>query len=147
MPAHFNKLSINRILDANINRAREGLRVCEEISRFILNDKGLTFGLKTARHRISSLIKKMPRGMNGLLKERESGKDIGKNIYADELKRKGIKDLFFANIQRVKESLRVLEEFLKLHNTDLSLNFKKIRYGVYDIEKKAAKKIEALRYR
>jgi len=134
-----------RIIDANINRAKEGLRVCEEIVRFILNDYKLTSEFKKIRHRLDSII----RGPYGypvnLLTARKSLKDIGKNIYINELKRNNLEDIFFANIQRVKESIRVLEEFTKLADKALAVKFKRIRYGIYETEKKAAVKIKALR--
>lgn len=141
MPAN----KINRIFDANINRAKEGLRVCEEITRFILNSRQLTQDLKNCRHRIEIILKKLPSHFK-FLNERESSKDIGKNIYANELKRKNIRDIFFANIQRVKESVRVLEEFSKLKNKDCAVLFKNLRYRIYEIEKKSAKRISALSY-
>ena len=39
-----------RILDANINRIGEGLRVLEEFARMSLNDTELTQRLKDMRH-------------------------------------------------------------------------------------------------
>ena len=136
--------AIYRILDANINRAKEGLRVCEEISRFILNSRSLTAQLKAIRHRIDLLLKKIPPRFR-LMMERESAADVGKNTYAPELMRKGIRDIFFANMQRVKESVRVLEEFTKLIDSDTAEEFKKLRYRLYETEKKIAAKIAALR--
>ena len=138
------KNTVNRILDANINRAKEGLRVCEEITRFILEDAKLTIELKNIRHKISTLIKNLSPRLE-LVKERDSAKDIGKNIYGNELKRKNTTDIFFANIQRVKESVRVLEEFSKLININAAVGFKKIRYNVYELEKKITKKFTPLR--
>jgi len=44
-------------------------------------------------------------------------------------------------MQRVKESARVLEEFSKLIDRKVSVGFKNIRYGIYEIEKKIAGKI------
>jgi len=137
------KNNINRIFDANINRAKEGLRVCEEIARFSLNNKPLTQGLKNCRHRINVILKNIPTSFN-FLKYRQSPVDIGKNIYGNELKRENIQDIFFANIQRVKESIRVLEEFSKLKSINCAIRFKRLRYGIYEIEKKAARKISAL---
>jgi len=133
--------SINRIIDANINRAKEGLRVCEEITRFILDSRELTAKFKAIRHKIDGIISRQPNVFSELLKERDSLKDIGKNIYINELKRDDFRDIFFANIQRVKESIRVLEEFFKLINKNFAIRFKTIRYEVYDVEKLAAKKI------
>jgi len=143
LPKPFKPQKINRILDANINRIKEGLRVSEEIARFILDDPGLTRELKRARHSINRAVECLP-GSKRLLLERDSEKDVGKEIYAGELKRKGISDIFFANMQRSKESLRVLEEFSKLLDKKAAVSFKKIRYALYEIEKRAAKKVAAL---
>ncbi|MBU1727123.1 MAG: thiamine-phosphate pyrophosphorylase [Candidatus Omnitrophica bacterium] len=127
---------IYRIIDANLNRAKEGLRVCEEIARFILNERSLTANLKNLRHKLDSARKNLP-GQKALLKERQSATDVGRLIYVNELKRNGVSDIFFANIQRVKESVRVLEEFSKLINKKAAIDFKNIRYRVYEAEKKA----------
>lgn len=135
--------SINRIFDANINRAKEGLRVCEEITRFLLNRKDLTLQLKGLRHNIDSAVKLLP-SYSSLLQQRDSLQDIGKNIHLYELKRKSIADIFFANLQRIKESLRVLEEFSKLIDTKVALKFKKLRYKTYEIEKESASLIVPL---
>lgn len=134
------KNNIKRIIDANLNRANEGLRVCEEITRFILENYELTARLKIIRHAISAAAKSLPAKIV-LIQQRNAQKDIGKNIYANELKRKNIIDIFFANIQRVKESIRVLEEFSKLMDTRIAVLFKKIRYAIYELEKKIAQKL------
>lgn len=143
MPKVTNAKIINRILDANINRAKEGLRVCEEITRFIIEDRGLSEEFKSMRHKIDLAAKGLP-AAKVLIQERDSLKDAGKDIHAGESKRKNIPDVFFANIQRVKESLRALEEFSKLKNRNCALKFKRIRYYIYEVEKKAVKKIAAL---
>jgi thiamine-phosphate pyrophosphorylase len=129
--------SINRIIDANINRTKEGLRVCEEITRFILDNRNLTLGFKRIRHRLDTIVRRLPK-TPALIKERESLTDVGRTVYINELKRKDYQDVFFANIQRVKESVRVLEEFSKLINKNIALGFKRIRYRIYEIEKKTA---------
>lgn len=140
MPGYFKRNNIGRIIDANINRAKEGLRVCEEITRFILEDRILTSELKGIRHKISVLLETLPGGKE-LIKERASKSDIGRDIYAGELKRKNYQDIFFANIQRAKESVRVLEEFTKLESVKTAVAFKKIRYSLYEIEKRALRLI------
>jgi len=137
------KSTVNRIIDANINRLKEGLRVCEEVTRFILNNRALTLQLKKLRHEIDALTRTLvPRSL--LLKERSAEKDVGRKLQGNELKRGSLKDVFFANIQRVKESTRVLEEFSKLININSALKFKRIRYKIYEIEKKAAGKISSI---
>lgn len=134
---------INRIIDANINRAKEGLRVSEEIARFILNSRCLTEGLKGARHKIAAIAGSIS-AWKGVISGRQSLSDAGRYVYLNELQRRNVEDIFFANIQRVKESLRVLEEFAKLSKTPAAKGFKNIRYEIYETEKKAAKKIAAL---
>jgi thiamine-phosphate pyrophosphorylase len=72
---------------------------------------------------------------------RQVQSDVGKKIYVNELKRGNLRDIFFANIQRVKESVRVLEEFSKLKDRLVAVKFKKIRYDLYELEKKILRKI------
>jgi thiamine-phosphate pyrophosphorylase len=143
LPRHSKTKAINRIIDANINRTKEGLRVCEEITRFILNSRTLTSEFKKIRHKIDRIFKQLPSNIM-LLEERKSLKDVGRYIYINELKRRNFQDIFFANIQRVKESIRVLEEFSKLINRNIAIEFKKTRYGIYEIEKKVTKRIPSL---
>ena len=145
MPKPSSLKFINRIIDANINRTKEGLRVCEEISRFILESRPITAQLKKIRHRVDVFLKKLSTPA-ALLKERNSLKDVGQHIYANELKRKNYQDILFANLQRVKESIRVLEEFSKLKDKRIAIGFKKLRYGIYELEKKVIKKIPFIRY-
>jgi len=129
------KKDLLRIIDANLNRSREGLRVCEEIARFILEDEALTKELKKIRHGISRNIKKIPAISDKLLSCRKSSSDVGKEI-PNKSRRKSYKDVFAANIQRAEEALRVLEEFSKILNHTLSKNFAHLRFKVYELEKK-----------
>ncbi len=141
MKKHANEL-IYRILDANLNRAAEGMRVCEEVARFILNDKTLTAQLKNMRHTTSKVLDPLMR--KRLISKRDSSKDVGRKLLCGELKRGSYQDIFFANIQRVKESSRVLEEFLKLVDLKAAVKLKKIRYNAYKVEKKVTVKFSNL---
>lgn len=145
MPKNFNSKTFYRIIDANINRTQEGLRVLEEITRFILNNRILTSKLKNIRHNLVEIINKLAIDKYRLIEERDSAKDIGKDILAKETHRNSYLDIVLANLGRVKESIRALEEFSKLINRDIAIKFKNIRYAVYDIEKKIVKKLKALR--
>ena len=78
------------------------------------------------------------------IKMRRSLSDVGKNLYAKELKRNGIGSIFMANIQRAKESMRVLEEFSKLKSINAAIKFKNIRYDIYELEKKLTEKTSPL---
>jgi len=137
------QISTGRIIDANINRTKEGLRVCEEITRFILNSRGLTAQFKNIRHKIDSLLKHLV-ARESLLNKRQSLTDVGRDNFANEMRRRNYQDIFFANIQRVKESLRVLEEFTKLADIKIAASFKRIRYDIYEIEKKVIERFAAL---
>lgn len=146
MPKPSKTKIIHRIIDANINRSKEGLRVCEEVTRFILDNRRLTSEFKKIRHRIDAILRYLPPNTQ-LLRERDSSKDVGRQIYINELKRKNYQDIFFANIQRVKESVRVLEEFAKLFHKKPTVEFKRLRYDIYELEKKVAGEISSLYYR
>ena len=132
-----------RIIDANLNRSREGLRVCEDIARFALNSKALTGELKIVRHSISDIAKNSAVEFKGLSEARNSEGDIlRRSRFESEMKRQGLSDIFAANIERVKESLRVMEEIFKLVDVKSSSKFCSLRFKVYAIEKKALRKIK-----
>lgn len=135
--------NLYRVIDANLNRAKEGLRVCEEVTRFILDNRRLTAFLKKIRHQIDLLSRKVyPQVL--LLETRKSDTDVGRLNSQGELKRFNHQDIFWANLQRVKESLRVLEEFSKLLDLGAAKGFKQLRYDLYEIEKKSFKKVSGL---
>ncbi len=142
----MNRRQLSRIVDANLNRSREGLRVCEEITRFVLEDDALTKRIKKARHAVSDTFKKTPASYLELLSARDTRGDVGREPSPLERNRRDAFDLFAANIERTKESLRVLEESYKLMDGRLADRFKKMRFEVYSIEKKALPELEALRH-
>ena len=124
---------IERIIDANLNRLNEGLRVVEEIARLYLGEKKIVEKIKNLRHKIKLYAK---RNYSKLIKARDVESDKGKFINPSfEFKRKNIIDIFVANIKRVEESARVLEEILKLKSYKEAKIFKKIRFESYEIEK------------
>lgn len=140
------KEAIYRIVDANFNRSREGLRVCEDIMRFFVNSEDLARRLKAIRHGISRVITASP-GLAGILiKSRDSVGDVGKKPNCRiEVSRLSARNIFTANIERVKESIRVLEEFFKIIDVRASIILSKYRFEAYDIEKCADKKLDPLR--
>ena len=127
-----------RIVDANFNRAKEGLRVCEDISRYVWNQKALTKAFKDLRHQLTEELAGINKGQ--LLQERQAQADVGRPSTAGEFQRKDIQAVFFANAQRVKESLRVLEEVSKLLSPSVAEQVKTLRYRMYVLEQKAVKK-------
>ena len=128
-----------RIMDANFNRSKEGLRVCEEIARFHLRDKGLTKRLYGLRHRLTTLLLTSDLDLKLLWKERDAQGDPGKTLHP-AAGAKSFRAIFMANAQRVKEALRVLEEFLKLFDSPASRRLQKLRFDFYVLEKQAVEK-------
>jgi len=126
-----------RIIDANLNRVGEGLRLLEEITRLLLNDATLTQQLKTMRH---ELIRGDSSFQQQLLQSRDSESDVGMALEVPgEEKEKELPMVLVANSRRVQESLRTLEELAKVpgiaHKLD-SDKFKQARFALYTIEQK-----------
>jgi len=125
---------ILRIIDANLNRAGEGLRVLEEFARMSLNDKGLTQRLKNLRHQI---LLTDTRFQERLLLARDAEGDIGADMKAvgqDALV--DPQSIIVANARRVQESLRVLEETARVYNTGIDAGkYGKARFELYTVEK------------
>ncbi|MBU4310482.1 thiamine-phosphate pyrophosphorylase [bacterium] len=135
---------IYRVFDANINRAREGLRVCEEVARFILCDEKLTKKLKGIRHQVTKIIQSLKIDTKKLLAIRDVRKDVGARTYPrSEGKRKNYEDIVTSNMKRVEESLRVLEEFTKKINPSAGARFKRLRFQAYDLERELLEKLES----
>jgi thiamine-phosphate pyrophosphorylase len=130
---------ILRMIDANLNRATEGLRVAEDVVRFVLDDSKLTARLKGARHELVGYVKRISVESGESLSVRDVGRDVGaKRSTKSEGRRSSILDVFMANIKRAEESVRVFEETSKLFDAKLGPKFKKIRFELYEIEQKAA---------
>jgi len=127
---------LGRILDANFNRAKEGLRVCEDVCRFWYDDPAATRRYKDARHALTAAL--TPLGVMALLTARDIRGDVGRLSSDTELTRKSVQDIFYANSQRVKESIRVLEEFSKLLSPKTAEEIKRLRYRIYALEKDVA---------
>jgi thiamine-phosphate pyrophosphorylase len=133
-----------RIIDANLNRSSEGLRVLEDVARFLLNDAELSQRLKTLRHDLARETKSL---RVGFLSSRDSEHDIGHPYLAPPGEKKldikttppqGLLDLATANAKRVEESLRVVEELAKLPELSSRLNsasFENSRFALYALER------------
>jgi thiamine-phosphate pyrophosphorylase len=126
--------SLYRILDANFNRAKEGLRVCEDLCRYVWDQKTFTRAFKELRHEITGIMAGLD--IQKVLEARHIQGDVGRATIVSEAKRKDISAVFWANSQRIKESLRVLEEVTKLIDAKISSKLKALRYKVYALEQK-----------
>ena len=125
-----------RILDVNINRSREGLRVVEDLVRLALDDASLASQIKNMRHEITSLARQLPLDESELLRARDSEGDVGMNLdNASESLRTDLSQIATANIRRSQEAMRVLEEVSKLYDPNVASQFKKLRFQFYGLEK------------
>ena len=123
-----NEERLYRVIDANLNRLKEGLRVVEDVRRYGFDDLALAKKIKNLRHKA-----KIPQ--KEFLKFRDAVNDVLKPSLKDEQIRLNLDDLQTANIKRAQESARVLEECFKLIDVKISEIFKAVRYELYEIEK------------
>ncbi len=125
---------LGRLLDASVNRAREGLRVVEDYARFVLDDPAVTRRLKTIRHKLAEAERGLGRFI--AIETRDTPGDVGAHIMTpSEQVRENPRAVLVANFKRIQESLRSLEEYCKLVDVWLAGRFEVVRYDVYTVEK------------
>jgi thiamine-phosphate pyrophosphorylase len=130
------KREIARIIDANFNRAREGIRVLEDSVRFIQDNRELAKKLKDIRHGITDAVRGFDLTREELLDARNSESDVGRTLEGElESKRTNLNEIIASNFARIEESLRAIEEFGKLLDTESARKIKDLRYKVYTLEK------------
>jgi len=129
--ARFVQLALYRILDANLDRAREGLRTIEEWCRFGLDDVALTDECKHLRQELAHWH------TSDLRAARDTPGDAGTGLtHPNEAERSSVQDVLQANLCRVEEALRVLEEYGKVYSAAMGAACKQMRYRVYTLESK-----------
>jgi thiamine-phosphate pyrophosphorylase len=123
-----------RAVDANLNRAREALRVLDDYCRFILDDIFLTGRWKHLRHRLAEASNRLPSGE--LLAARDTLHDVGTDITtAGEFTRHTPSAVAIANVKRLQEALRSLEEFGKILSPEFARTVEGLRYEAYTLER------------
>ena len=121
--------AIYRILDANLDRCREALRVIEEWCRFGRHNSPEVEILKSWRQTLAQWH--LPQ----FRQARNTPADVGTDItHPQELQRADLQALLLANFSRAQESLRVLEEYAKLCHPEMAQAMKQMRYQVYSLE-------------
>jgi thiamine-phosphate pyrophosphorylase len=127
--------SIYRVLDANLNRLREALRVIEEYYRFFKNDTQIVVTLKKLRHSVKEI--ELGVGRESLLKGRDSLSDcLADKNRPEELQRETVTDILAASCKRAQEASRVIEEYTKITDyPELSEKARTIRFSLYNVEK------------
>jgi thiamine-phosphate pyrophosphorylase len=125
----FVQPALYRILDANLDRAREGLRIIEEWCRFGLDDVQLTEECKHLRQEVASWHR------SELRAARDTPGDAGTALtHPQEAERSSVQQVLLVNLCRVQEALRVLEEYGKVYDAAMGAAFKQMRYRVYTLD-------------
>jgi len=127
-----------RILDANANRAGEGLRVVEEFARLGLDDSHLTGALKQLRHELQEALSGVE--LSGRLAARDTQADVGATVSTpQEAARRDVASVVAASFARVEQSLRCLEEYGKLAAAGAPQGFpaaiEQLRYRLYTLQR------------
>ncbi len=123
-----------RVLDANLNRARESLRVIDDYTRFVLNDATLTEKCKSLRHQLAEATQRLPHGL--LITSRDAASDVGTTIGTrSEYIRRTPHQVAEVNCKRLQESLRSAEEYGKLEGPEFARDIERIRYEAYILER------------
>jgi len=126
--------AVNRIIDANFNRAREALRVLEDYARFNLNDSSISLYAKSLRHDLCAAVGQLP--ACDLLTARDTPADVGTQLSTEqELTRPDPLAVAAAAAKRLPEALRCLEEYTKIDNPSIAKDLEAIRYRAYTLEK------------
>ena len=121
--------AVQRLLDANLDRAREGLRVIEDWCRFGLDRSDLVARTKDLRQRLGLLHR------DAYKLARHTATDAAAGMaHPAQAERSGAAQVVAANCGRVQEALRVLEEFGRGLDAPLAAEAAAIRYALYDLE-------------
>jgi hypothetical protein len=129
-----NDARVARIIDVNLNRLTEGLRVVEDVVRLGLEKPRLLAGVRALRTRIGKETRALRRRA---ILSRQSESDLGRGDRFDRAKRRSLEDVLLANFKRAEEAARVLEEVLKVAEPKLAGKLKAVRFRLYDLEKQA----------
>jgi len=126
------RYSVWRLLDANANRAREGLRIIEDTARFVLGKPEAAKAFRVMRHSVDMLVRKH---YKQLLSARDVEHDSGRANAAKPYLG-GVDVLLTANFKRVEEALRVLEEYGRVLSPGAVKKAQALRFEVYRWETK-----------
>lgn len=127
--------SVLRMLDANLNRLAEALRVVEDVCRFHWNQPGFGAAIKSLRHDVFTALEASGVERSDLFHERDIEGDVGRRFDSPETSNLGPEQLAFRNLERAKEALRVVQECCRVAVPGASASLEEIRYQLYAEEK------------
>ena len=122
-------LRVYQIIDANLDRAREGLRVLEDWARFGLGGNGFVSKIKNYRQILGKNHLEIYKQSRNYIEDQCKGL-----THQEQNNRTTPEQIISSNAGRVQEALRVIEEFSRLHNQELSKIASEIRYEIYTLE-------------
>jgi thiamine-phosphate pyrophosphorylase len=132
-----------RVLDASLNRATEGLRVVEDYVRFALDDRHLTEQFKRLRHDLAAAGALLPLAERHAARDTQA--DVGTAVSTpSEGARSDAWQVCVASLERVKQSLRSLEEFSKVSLPAAAGEFERLRYWLYTLEAAVGRTVDAV---
>ncbi len=120
-------MSTIHLINANLHRVKEGARVLEDIARFILRDAFLFNKIRTLRHSLQATYLPFI-----------SETDLGGPSLKEKNVRLHLVDVIQANIIRIQEALRVLEEFSEDQLSQEKM--KALRYDAYLLQQEITQK-------
>ena len=134
-----------RALDANINRAHEGLRVCEDLARFYFEREPSYRRLRRLRHDFDRRLRRLPVPLEALVEVRDSRLDPGRKAGLAAVR--SAEHLLVMNLQRTKEAFRVVEETARLLAPRTAPALQTLRFRLYDVERSVLLGLAAVRDR
>lgn len=126
-----------RLLDANANRAREGIRTTEDYFRFLVEDESVAKSLRNIRREVTTAAEKYF-GARCLLAARNSREDLGRPAESSALEAQAEpqtpRTVALRGLKRAQEALRVLEEYGRNVSGEATLTFSRMRFALYEVE-------------
>lgn len=141
------RITLARIIDANVNRAFEGLRVCEDLLRFSTPPRSSWRQLRALRHALSTEVARLPMSLVQQLAARDSARDPGHVARPSSSRVRSLNRLLLINLQRAKEALRVLEETSRVVAPRQVAAFQCLRFRLYDVERNVLLHLAPVRHR
>ncbi len=124
-----------RIIDVNVNRTREALRVIEDYARFVLDDADAAGAVKHCRHELRGIIDAV--GPERLLAARDIVSDVGRDVKTPaELERSAIEDVVRAAFARLSEATRAISEYGKVVSAAAATAAETLRYRAYELDQR-----------
>jgi len=125
-----------RLIDANANRAREGIRTCEDYLRFSIGQSRWSASLKHIRSDVTRLL-----ALHFTDTELVNSRDVGRDPLSPQRNKsepvpsgETERSVAQRGLKRAQEALRVLEEYLRASQPQTSMQLAMHRYSLYEAE-------------